>query len=93
MKAEYSELEKAIAGSSWISSVELGAGIYLLDGRTHLAGHSSPAERLLVERGALLVASIRFDPDPHEAAHPTRSVRVLGHREAASLFPAPHQRS
>jgi hypothetical protein len=86
MKAEFSKYELPVAGSSWISSVELGAGIYFLDGRTHLAGHSSPAERALVERGALLVASIRFDGNAQESYRDAHRVRVLAAGEAVGVF-------
>jgi len=77
MKPEIQNLEGEIAGSSWISSVELGAGIFLLNGRTHLAGHSSPAERMLLDRGALLVASVRFDRDPDERYRADHTVRLI----------------
>lgn len=87
MKPEVQHLEAAFADSSWISSVELGAGIFLLDGRTHLAGHSSPAARSLVARGALLVASVRFDRCEHESYHAARSIRLLPPRGAAAVFP------
>jgi hypothetical protein len=82
MKSESTTHQLAEASSSWISSIELGAGIYLLDGRTHMAGHSSPAERALLERGAMLVASVRFDRDPHERYHDAHSVRLLEAEEA-----------
>jgi hypothetical protein len=36
------------------------AGVYLLDGRWHLAAHDSLAEDRLLERGALLVATLTF---------------------------------
>ena len=36
------------------------AGIYLLDGEWHLAVHDSAAERVLIDRGALLVATLTF---------------------------------
>ena len=36
------------------------AGVYLLDGAWHLAAHDSLAEVLLVDRGALLVATLTF---------------------------------
>jgi hypothetical protein len=36
------------------------AGVYLLDGRWHLAAHDSRAEARLVEQGALLVATLTF---------------------------------
>ena len=38
------------------------AGVYLLDGTWHLAAHDSPAEERLLDRGALLVATLTFTP-------------------------------
>jgi hypothetical protein len=38
------------------------AGVYLLDGDWHLAAHDSQAEERLIERGALLVATLTFTP-------------------------------
>jgi hypothetical protein len=89
MKKDEPDYELPIAGSAWSTSVELGAGIYFLDGRTHVAGHRSPAERALLERGALLIASLRFDRDLIERAHPARPIRVLDLREALHRFPRP----
>jgi hypothetical protein len=37
------------------------AGVYLWGGRFEVAAHHSPAERRLLEAGALLVASVSFD--------------------------------
>jgi hypothetical protein len=94
MKPESSTVyQLPVAGSSWISSVELGAGIFFLHGRTHVAGHSSPAEHWLLERGALLVASIRFDREPHETYRPGHGLRGLGPREALQRFGAGSRRS
>lgn len=44
------------------------AGIFLLEGRYHVAAHTSPFERRLRERGALHVANLFFEPDPREEA-------------------------
>ena len=38
------------------------AGVYLLDGTWHLAAHDSAAEARLLDRGALLVATLTFTP-------------------------------
>lgn len=37
------------------------AGVYLAGGRYHVAAPHTPAERRLLEAGALLVASVSFD--------------------------------
>jgi len=39
---------------------DASAGVYLLDGRWHLAAHDSTAEDQLVGAGALLVATLTF---------------------------------
>jgi hypothetical protein len=85
----WSKFEVPVAGSAWITSVEQGAGIYFLEGRTHVAGHDTPAERTLQARGALLVALIRFDRDLHESALLDRVVEPLGAYQAARKFPSP----
>ena len=54
------------------------AGVYLLDGRWHLAAHDSLAEDRLLERGALLVATLTFTP-------PTRPLDVAGISASAIL--------
>jgi hypothetical protein len=89
MKRDKPDYHLPIAGSAWSSSVELGAGIYFLEGRTHVAGHSSAAERALLERGAFLIASLRFDREILERSHASRSVPVLDVREAMYRFPRP----
>jgi hypothetical protein len=89
MKRDKPESELPIAGSAWSTRVELGAGIYFLDGRTHVAGHHSPAERELVERGALLIASLRFDRERHGHGRRPVPIRVLDTREALLRFPRP----
>jgi hypothetical protein len=86
MKPESVDFESPIAGSAWITSVELGAGIYFLEGRTHVAGYSTPAERALLERGALLVASIRFDRELLESSRAGHTVQTLGTFEAVRAF-------
>jgi hypothetical protein len=77
----------------------LRAGIFLLDGRYHVAAHTSPFERRLRERGALHVADLVVDPDPAERAAlsggtqmgPAPGLSPLGRWEAAAAFrPALH---
>lgn len=38
------------------------AGVFLLEGRYHVANHRSGAERRLLDGGALLVATLVFEP-------------------------------
>lgn len=62
----------------------LPAGLFLLDGRTHVAALRSPTERALLAAGALRIATVHFDPDPHERSHPDRAVtRAAAARLAA----------
>ncbi|CAN5864883.1 hypothetical protein BH23GEM3_BH23GEM3_09250 [soil metagenome] len=86
MKADSQKYELPVSGSAWTKSVELGAGIFFLAGRTHVAGHSSAAEGELLARGAMLIATLRFRPDPLEASHPERAVRALGTGAAVNRF-------
>lgn len=83
MKFDSPEYEFPIAGSAWTHRVELGAGIYYLDGLTHVAGHGSAAERDLLQRGALLFARLHFDQNPYEGRQPGRTVHALSVREAS----------
>ena len=58
------------------------AGIYLLDGRWHLAAHDSLAESRLIDAGALLVATLTFTaPAPPADVAPVAAATVL-HRYA-----------
>lgn len=82
MKFDSPEYEFPIAGSAWTQRVELGAGIYFLDGGTHVAGHGSAVEHQLLQQGAILVARLRFDGELPERRVPGRTVRVLDTREA-----------
>lgn len=54
----------------WRRGVLPNAGIWLLDGRYHVAILGSPAHQKLVDDGALAVASLLFD-----GAHADRPVR------------------
>ncbi|HEX2094998.1 MAG TPA: hypothetical protein VHG28_21545 [Longimicrobiaceae bacterium] len=59
------------------------AGIFLLDGRFHVANHWSRAERLLLDRGAVLVASLVFDGVEAERMVSGGSRRPPGSRSPA----------
>jgi len=54
----------------WRQGVLPNAGIWLADGRYHVAVYGSPAQERLVEHGALLVAGVVFD-----GSHAERPVR------------------
>ncbi len=86
MKPDSPKYELPVPGSAWATKVELGAGIYFLEGRTYVAGHSSPAEQRLLERGAFLLASLRFERELLEGSHPDCTVQPLDTRQAVMHF-------
>lgn len=79
------------------------AGVYLLDGRYHVAGPRSRAERRLLDGGALRVATLVFEPlearravsggstRPYAFSAPPvpRLAPLLPHHLAARLSPRP----
>jgi hypothetical protein len=71
---EAPKYEHPVDDINWTAGVGQPAGVYWLDGQSRLAAHESAAERYLLEQGAILIATLRFDPDPVEAVH--RSGRV-----------------
>jgi hypothetical protein len=82
------------AARAWNEGVERhGAGIFFLDGACHFAARRSTAEQELLERGALLIGSVRFDTAPHEASHAGRAVHPLTAREAAERLHLPAARN
>jgi hypothetical protein len=71
---EAPKYEHPVDDINWTAGVGQPAGVYWLDGQSLLAAHESAAEQYLLERGAILVATLRFDQDPLETVH--RSGRV-----------------
>lgn len=71
---------------NWTAGVGRPAGVYWLDGRTVIAAHQSPAEENLVGRGAVLVATLRFDADPRERVHRHGTVERMRPATAARAF-------
>jgi hypothetical protein len=59
---------------NWTAGIGRPAGIFWLDGRCVMATHDSPAEDRLLGRGALLIATLRYDADPLETVHRTGAV-------------------
>jgi hypothetical protein len=62
------------------------AGVFLLDGEYHVAAYTSRAERRLVDRGALLIASVTFDGsagEPRGPVPPLAELAPLTARRAA----------
>lgn len=75
-----------LPSSAWAYGLHQGAGIYFLDGACHIAAHRSPAETALTERGALLIAVLRFEPEPLDGARPGQRVDALRSEAAAERF-------
>jgi hypothetical protein len=71
-KAKY---EYPIYGINWTGGIGRPAGIYWLDGRSVMAAHGSAAEDRLLDQGAILVGTLRFDGQLGEQYHAARSVR------------------
>jgi hypothetical protein len=80
------DYELPVPASAWTHSVELGAGIYFLAGRTHVVGRESPAEQQLLDQGALLIATLRFDGDPPEGRRSGRAVHAVAARDIARRY-------
>ena len=62
MKHDPTEQQDLSAARADERGVGARAGVFLLEGRYHVAGHRSRAERRLLERGAMLVAGLVFEP-------------------------------
>jgi hypothetical protein len=71
---------------SWTTGVGRPAGIYWLAGRPLIAAHDSPGEARLLAAGAVLVATLRFDPDPLDSVQHGRTVERVSARSAARDF-------
>jgi hypothetical protein len=86
-KYEASKYEYPIDDINWTAGVGRPAGVYWLDGRSIIAAHDSEAESVLIQRGAILIATLRFDRDPLESLHHGRTVeRMSAHAAAAALL-------
>ena len=66
------------------------AGIFWVDGQILMAAHDSPREAVLLARGAILVGTLRFEPDPLEASHPGRDVRRISTADARAMMQRSH---
>jgi hypothetical protein len=60
MSYERAKYEFPIDGIVQHRKSDAPAGIYMLDGSWHLAAHDSLEELLLLEQGALLIATLTF---------------------------------
>jgi hypothetical protein len=71
---------------NWTQGVGRPAGVYWFHGRSVIVAHESPGEARLVAAGAVLVATLRFDPDPLETTQRGRAVERLSPRSATRDF-------
>lgn len=62
MKHDPTEQQDGSAYYAEERGVGASAGVFLLEGRYHVANHRSRAERRLLDGGALLVATLVFEP-------------------------------
>lgn len=81
MSSERAKYELPVEGIARHEKADAPAGVYLLDGDWHLAAHDSAAEVRLVERGALLVATLTFSLP----ARPT-NIAMVGPQSVLKLF-------
>jgi hypothetical protein len=69
------KFEYPIHGLSWTAGCGAPAGIYWLGGRSIIAAHGSSAEGHLIELGAILMATLRFDGPAYDCSHAGRRVQ------------------
>jgi hypothetical protein len=97
MKYEKPDYEFPVHDVRRAGAIGQPAGIYWFEGQSTIVAYDSAAEQRLIDQGAVLVATLRFDPDPLERSHVGRDVRRLNDaaalRQFAGLDPAPGGRS
>lgn len=82
------DYEFPVEGRAWTHGGLPEAGVFFLQGDCHIVARNGPAALALEERGALLVALVRFDGRSREDASPGHAVRPLGLDEAVARFAA-----
>ncbi len=85
-KYESPQYEYPIDDINWTAGVGKPAGVYWLEGRSVIAAHDSAAEDALLERGAILIAPLRFARDPLESVHPGCTVERVPALAVASDY-------
>jgi hypothetical protein len=80
---EAPKYEQPVDDINWTAGAGQPAGVYWLDGSTVMAAHGTLAEWHLLRRGAVLVATLRFDPDPLERSHAGRTVERMSAARAS----------
>lgn len=71
---------------NWTEGVGQPAGIFWLGGRCVMAAHESAAEERLLDLGAVLVGTLRFDADPVETVHRRGNVERMSAARAQREF-------
>ncbi len=83
MSYERAKYEFPIEGIARHQKADAPAGIYLLGGAWHLAAHDSLEELILIERGALLVATLAFTlPVRITEVVPVSPISLLRHAQS-----------
>lgn len=67
-------------------AADRAAGVFLLDGKWHIAAYDTAAEDALLLAGALHIASLRFDRLPQAADLPNADLRSIPLRIAPGCF-------
>lgn len=88
MKEIRPEYEFPVEQRAWRQGAAPVAGVFFLDGDCHIVARHGPAAMELEERGALLIALVRFDAEGRERSRRDHPVRALGSREALARFAA-----
>jgi hypothetical protein len=83
---EAPKYEHPVDDINWTAGLGQPAGVYWLAGRSVIAAHDTVAEQYLLDQGAILIATLRFDADPLETVRRTGCVERLAARAAGSAF-------
>lgn len=71
---------------NWTEGIGRPAGVFWLGSRCVMAAHGTAAEERLLDMGAVLVATLRFDADPLERVHRSGRVERMGALRAAREY-------
>jgi hypothetical protein len=83
---EAPKYEHPVDDVNWTAGLGQPAGVYWLAGRSLIAAHDTVAEQRLLEQGAILIATLRFDAAGLETVRRTGRVERLGARAAGEAF-------
>jgi hypothetical protein len=83
---EAPKYEHPVDDINWTAGVGRPAGVYWLEGRSLIAAHDSAAEQRLLEEGAILIATLRFEAAPLETVRREGRVERVGAAAASSAF-------